>query len=54
VLARQIAEVRRIADKRLHTTVAKAARRADPALPGDLVGVSRTEWRTRSDRSACF
>ncbi|WP_436851032.1 DUF4158 domain-containing protein [Streptomyces hokutonensis] len=40
VPARQVAEVRRIADTRLHTTVAKAARRADPALRGDLVGVS--------------
>jgi hypothetical protein len=42
VLARQVAEVRRIADRRLHTTVAKAARRADPALPGDLVATLKT------------
>lgn len=42
VLARQVAEVRRIADKRLHTTVAKAAWRADPALPGDLVATLKT------------
>ncbi|MEV8547009.1 Tn3 family transposase [Streptomyces sp. NPDC051572] len=42
VLARQVAEVRAIADKRLHATVAKAARRADPALPGDLVATLKT------------
>ncbi|WP_267242265.1 Tn3 family transposase [Streptomyces sp. PR69] len=42
VLARQVAEVRGIAEKRLHTTVAKAARRADPALPGDLVATLKT------------
>ncbi|MEU8310733.1 DUF4158 domain-containing protein [Actinomadura sp. NPDC048955] len=38
VLARQVSEVRKVADKRLHVTVAGAARRADAALPGDLVG----------------
>ncbi|MCT9114089.1 DUF4158 domain-containing protein [Streptomyces mirabilis] len=37
VLARQVSEVRTVADKRLHATVAGAARRADAALPGDLV-----------------
>ncbi|MFJ7271998.1 Tn3 family transposase [Streptomyces sp. NPDC099050] len=37
VLARQVSEVRRIAEMRLHATVARAARRADPALPADLV-----------------
>jgi TnpA family transposase len=42
VLARQVSEVRAIAEKRLHMTVAKAARRADPALPGDLVATLKT------------
>nr|WP_234332063.1 Tn3 family transposase [Streptomyces sp. NRRL F-5650] len=42
VLARQVAEVRGIAEKRLHATVAKAARRADPALPGDLMALLKT------------
>lgn len=42
VLARQVAEVRAIADRRLHATVAKAARRAAPALPGDLVATLKT------------
>lgn len=42
VLARQVAEVRAIAEKRLHATVAKAAWRADPALPGDLVALLKT------------
>ncbi|MFF3333730.1 Tn3 family transposase [Streptomyces sp. NPDC002888] len=37
VLARQVSEVRTIAEKRLHATVARAAHRADPALPADLV-----------------
>ncbi|MEV4018911.1 DUF4158 domain-containing protein [Nonomuraea angiospora] len=37
VLARQVSEVRTAADKRLHATVAKATRRADPALPGELI-----------------
>nr|WP_284453814.1 DUF4158 domain-containing protein [Streptomyces sp. MRC013] len=41
VLARQVAEVRTLAEKRLHTAVAKAARRADAALPGDLVALSK-------------
>nr|WP_269799816.1 MULTISPECIES: hypothetical protein [Pseudofrankia] len=31
VLAKQVAAVRSVADKRLHTTVANAARRADDA-----------------------
>lgn len=42
VLARQVSEVRAIADKRLHSTVTKAAQRADPALPGDLVATLKT------------
>ncbi|MGA5578397.1 Tn3 family transposase [Streptomyces koyangensis] len=42
VLARQVAEVRRIADTRLHATVAKAAWRVDAALPGDLVALLKT------------
>jgi Domain of unknown function (DUF4158) len=42
VLARQVSEVRAIAEKRLHTTVAKATRRADAALPGDLVAMLKT------------
>ncbi|MFJ7497373.1 hypothetical protein ACIQZB_40900 [Streptomyces sp. NPDC097727] len=42
VLARQVSEVRKVADKRLHATVAKSARRADPALPGDLVATLKT------------
>ena len=37
VLARKVSEVRTVAEKRLHATVARAARRADAALPGDLV-----------------
>lgn len=36
VLAREVAEVRRIAEERLHSTVAKEVRRADAALPGNL------------------
>ncbi len=39
VLARQVSEVREIADKRLHATVAKATFRADKSLPGDLAGL---------------
>ncbi len=42
VLARQVSETRKVAEKRLHATVAKAARRADPALPGDLVATLAT------------
>ncbi|WP_436771318.1 Tn3 family transposase [Yinghuangia sp. YIM S09857] len=42
VLARQVSEVRVIAEARLHATVARAARRADPALPGDLVALLET------------
>jgi len=34
-LARQVSEVRAIAEKRLHATVAGAAHRADPVLPAD-------------------
>ncbi|MDJ0379899.1 hypothetical protein QMF80_03445 [Streptomyces sp. G-G2] len=47
VLARQVSEVRVIAEKRLHTTAAKAARRADPALPGDLVATLKTPEGSR-------
>ncbi|MGB8946635.1 MAG: Tn3 family transposase [Streptomyces sp.] len=42
VLARQVAEVRRIAEERLHATVAKEVRRADAALPEDLVATLKT------------
>lgn len=37
VLARQVSEARKVAENRLHATGAKAARRTDPARPGDLV-----------------
>ncbi|MER6923781.1 Tn3 family transposase, partial [Streptomyces spiralis] len=37
VLARQVSEVRTIAEKRLHSTVARAAARADRELPAQLV-----------------
>ncbi|MEU7028938.1 Tn3 family transposase [Streptomyces sp. NPDC046275] len=37
VLARQVSEVRTIAEKRLHATVARAAARADRELPAQLV-----------------
>ncbi|MER6639634.1 Tn3 family transposase [Streptomyces microflavus] len=47
VLARQVSEVRKVADKRLHATVAGAARRADPALPGDLVATLKTPEGSR-------
>lgn len=47
VLARQVSEVRTIAEKRLHATVAKAALRADPTLPGDLVATLKTPEGTR-------
>lgn len=39
VLARQVAEMRGIAEQRLYATVAKAARRADVLLPADLVAL---------------
>lgn len=42
VLAREVAEVRKIAERRLHTTVAKATWRADPSLPADLVALLET------------
>lgn len=42
VMARQVAEVRAVVDKRLHATVAGAARRAAPALSGDLVAALKT------------
>lgn len=42
VLARQVAEVRRMAEERLHATVAKEVRRADAALSGDLVATLKT------------
>ncbi|WUM11279.1 hypothetical protein OHB16_01045 [Streptomyces sp. NBC_00334] len=37
VPARKMSEVRAVAEKRLHATVARPAHRADAALPGDLV-----------------
>ncbi|MCQ4083913.1 Tn3 family transposase [Streptomyces sp. RB6PN25] len=39
VLARQVAEVRKVAENRLYATVANATRRADGALPRDLVAL---------------
>jgi hypothetical protein len=39
VLARQVASVRQVAEKRLYATVAGAARRADASLPADLVAL---------------
>ncbi len=39
VLARQVAEARAVADRRLHTTVSRALRRADPSLPAALVAL---------------
>lgn len=47
VLARQVSEARKGAEKRLHATVAGAARRADPALPGDLVATLKTPEGSR-------
>ncbi|WP_415958277.1 Tn3 family transposase [Streptomyces sp. 021-4] len=47
VLARQVSEVRKVAERRLHATVAGAARRADPALPGDLVATLKTPEGSR-------
>jgi hypothetical protein len=42
VLARQVSEARKVAEKRLHATVAKAARRAALALPRDRVATLKT------------
>ncbi len=39
VLARQVAEVRTVAERRLYATVANAARRADASLPADLLAL---------------
>jgi TnpA family transposase len=39
VLARQVAEARAVAERRLHITVARAVRRADPSLPAALVSL---------------
>lgn len=53
VLARQVAEVRRIAEERLHATVAKEVRRADAALPWDLVATLKTpegRWYSELER----
>ncbi|MDN3271385.1 DUF4158 domain-containing protein [Streptomyces sp. MA15] len=47
VLARQVPEARKGAEKRLHATVAGAARRADPALPGEPVATLRTPEGSR-------
>jgi hypothetical protein len=51
MLARQVSEVRTVADKRLHATVAGAARRMDAALPGDLVATLIRRRRARGSRS---
>ncbi|MFJ4859116.1 Tn3 family transposase [Streptomyces sp. NPDC088730] len=47
VLARQVSEARKVAEKWLHATVAGAARRADPALPGELVATLKTPEGSR-------
>ncbi|GGY10284.1 hypothetical protein GCM10010358_73560 [Streptomyces minutiscleroticus] len=47
VLARQVSEARAVADMRLHATVAGAERRADPALPRDLVETLKTSDGSR-------
>jgi hypothetical protein len=39
VLARQVSEARAVAERRLHTTVARAVRRADPGLSVALVSL---------------
>ena len=39
VLARQVSEVRTVAENRLHAAVAKATMRADPALPAELAAL---------------
>ncbi|WUG91388.1 hypothetical protein OHU74_16755 [Streptomyces sp. NBC_00454] len=52
VLARQVSEVHTIAEGRLHATVARAAHRADPHLPADLVAtLCVPEGDRYSDRS---
>jgi TnpA family transposase len=47
VLSRQVSEARKVAERRLHATVAGAARRADPALPGELVATLKTPEGSR-------
>ncbi|HWU10674.1 MAG TPA: DUF4158 domain-containing protein [Streptomyces sp.] len=47
VLARQVAQARAVAEKRLHATVAGTARRADPALSGDLMATLKTPEGSR-------
>ncbi|MFD5199672.1 DUF4158 domain-containing protein [Streptomyces sp. NPDC058375] len=48
VLARQVSEARKVAEKRLRATVAGAARRADPAPPpGDSVATLKTPEGSR-------
>ncbi|MCX4983925.1 DUF4158 domain-containing protein [Streptomyces sp. NBC_00572] len=47
VPARQVSEARTVVEKRLHATVAGAARRADPALPGDLVATLKAPEGSR-------
>ncbi|CAL9436346.1 Tn3 family transposase Tn3 [Streptomyces sp. enrichment culture] len=47
VSARQVSEARKGAEKRLHATAAGAARRADPALPGELVVTLKTPEGSR-------
>ncbi len=50
VLARQVSGVREIAERRLHTTVAQATRRADPMLPGLLVDLLEVpDWARFSE-----
>ncbi|MEZ0070863.1 DUF4158 domain-containing protein [Planotetraspora sp. GP83] len=39
VLAREVSEIRAVAEKRLHMAVARAAMRADPALPAELAAL---------------
>lgn len=39
---RKVAEVRAVVEKRLHATLTKAARRAHPTPPGDLVATLKT------------
>ncbi len=47
VLARQVLEVLKVADKRLYATVAGAARRAGLVLPSDLVATLKTPESSR-------
>ena len=49
-LARDVASVRETADRRLHSTVAKAAHRADTRLPGDLLALLEVPTGERVSR----